>query len=466
MKVLIIGAGPVSVRLQAALGETYEIVGMLPSLMPQIAAALEFDAVVVVAPEGTASPDLLRPLLEKGKHIFVVAGSGHTLLTWATGVGVETYPYPPEEKDLVEIKKALDQIGAGARDAADAYRRATLGSEMAARIQTGMAVRKIAVTSPKGGTGKTTTAVNLAVAFALLGIDTYLVDADANGGAVLYHMRFSTIDMNRTLISLFRTAAERSAPMGGSNPLAQAVTNAEYLDRFAQMEDLPTLRVLPGFIADHLGDETLHDVERVDYVMSRLFEVGASSGGVVIMDVGINPAHPVHRAALRHAEALVIVAQPEVPDIAETRRWVVNMVSAVEAATGSRRAAVEFIANRVRLLYNKVPAGYDFGRIHNEFVRTLQQVNDLNINLPPSGILPFVSQHFTVPAVNSESRTDILVWRYFTRRDEELRPYVEGLIGFASGLVPVVREAAVTRGLLDASAVGLNGGKKKRWKIF
>ncbi|MBI5952858.1 MAG: P-loop NTPase, partial [Chloroflexi bacterium] len=39
-----------------------------------------------------------------------------------------------------------------------------------------MAVRKIAITSPKGGTGKTTVAVNLAVALALSGITTYLVD--------------------------------------------------------------------------------------------------------------------------------------------------------------------------------------------------------------------------------------------------------------------------------------------------
>ncbi|MBL0345805.1 MAG: tyrosine-protein kinase family protein [Anaerolineales bacterium] len=68
----------------------------------------------------------------------------------------------------------MRRADAGNLAADDQYRRAVLGSDMSARIQSGMAVRKIAITSPKGGTGKTTVAVNLAVALALSGITTYL----------------------------------------------------------------------------------------------------------------------------------------------------------------------------------------------------------------------------------------------------------------------------------------------------
>ena len=69
-----------------------------------------------------------------------------------------------------------------------------------------MAVRKIAITSPKGGTGKTTMAANLAVALALSGITTYLVDADGNAGALQYHMRLERV--NTTMIGLLTQIAK------------------------------------------------------------------------------------------------------------------------------------------------------------------------------------------------------------------------------------------------------------------
>ena len=41
---------------------------------------------------------------------------------------------------------------------------------------------------------------------------------------------------------------------------------------------------------------------KVAEVIQGLYEAGVAAGGVVIMDVGINPAHVVHRAALKAAE--------------------------------------------------------------------------------------------------------------------------------------------------------------------
>lgn len=455
MKILIVGAQTVAVNVQVALREHgHTIAGMLPSLTPAIAQQFDYEAAVVVAPEAAVSSDVLREMMERGKHVFVLAAPGDGLLTWAEGIGVPTFPFPPSEKDLISLVEAVNRAGAGGNDAATLYRRATLGGDLAARVQmmTG-GVRSIVVTSPKGGVGKTTTAVNMATLFALLGLDTYLVDADANGGAIFYHMRFSSLDPNNTLIALLRNGDEGGVAefMGG------IVAGAKYRERFNTLPDLPTLHVLPGLAADHLGDQALQDPDRVEQVIKRLFEVGTASGGVVVMDVGINPAHVVHRAALRHAEAVVIVAQAEVPDIAETRRWIVNMVNSIEALTKSRKAAIEFIGSRVRLLYNKVPSGYDFRQVHDEFVQTLQRVDRLEIEIAPNGILPFVPTDFTVPAVNSLRREDILIWRYFKDRPEELAPYAEALINFASGLAPVVREAAVARGMFEP---------KKRKRFF
>ncbi|MGC1375014.1 MAG: hypothetical protein WA821_02255 [Anaerolineales bacterium] len=41
---------------------------------------------------------------------------------------------------------------------------------------------------------------------------------------------------------------------------------------------------------------------------------GSPAGGVVITDVGINPARVVHRAALKAAEGIAIAIKPEIPD--------------------------------------------------------------------------------------------------------------------------------------------------------
>ena len=219
-----------------------------------------------------------------------------------------------------------------------------MGSDIAARMQSGMAIRKIVVTSPKGGTGKTTIAVNLAVALALSGITTYLVDADANAGSLQYHLRLERV--NTTMIGLLR----RELAKPTTDTMASVAAGAKYMNAFTTVDSLPTLKVLPGMITDDLGDEVLQQEERVTEILSGLYETGVAAGGVVIMDVGINPAHVVHRAALRLAEGIAIVIKPEIPDLAETRRWITRMIGLMASDVG-REAAFEYIGSRVKLCY-------------------------------------------------------------------------------------------------------------------
>ncbi|MBU0512668.1 MAG: AAA family ATPase, partial [Chloroflexi bacterium] len=172
-----------------------------------------------------------------------------------------------------------------------------------------MNVRKIAVTSPKGGTGKTTISVNLALAFALSGITTYLIDADANAGSMQYHLRLRSV--KSTFIGVLRRAiSQQQGTMGA------IATGASYLDSFTTLDSLPTLIVLPGLVTDDLGDQVLQDEAKITEVLHGLYEAGVATGGVVVVDVGINPAHVVHRAALSLAEGIAIVVKPEVPDLA------------------------------------------------------------------------------------------------------------------------------------------------------
>lgn len=163
------------------------------------------------------------------------------------------------------------------------------------------------------------------------------------------------------------------------------------------------------------------------------------------MDVGINPSHPVHRAALRNAEAIAIVIKPEVPDLAETRRWIARMISSLSGQVG-RISAVEFVGSRVKLCYNMV-VGDEFKKAHKLLQNALSE-DKVEISLAPNGILPVVDPRIAAHAVNSDNVEDILVWRYKLEKLEELGPFAESLLAFASHFVPAVREGAAHVGLL------------------
>jgi len=422
MQILLVGAGTVTSRLNMILSEhQHTVVAQMATFSPQHLSLFDFSAMLVVAPESVVDQSSLATAIENGKIIFVVAGGSDGLSSWANAAGVPVVAYPPSDVDVNKLLTDIKQAEAGRFAAEEQYRRTVLGSDYAARAQAGMAIRKIAVTSPKGGTGKTTTAVNLAVAFALAGITTYLVDADGNAGAIRYHLRLSRLT-GTTLINLLRKDAARPADrsvMGGVSK------GAQYLAAFTPVEKLPTLKVLPGLVTDDLGDASLQHTGRVLDTIKGLYDAGVASGGVVIFDVGINPAHPVHRAALSEAEGIAIVIKPEIPDLAETRRWLARMIAAVGSAAG-KTAAYEYVGSRVKLCYNMV-AGSGFKAAHKLLKEALEQ-DDIQLSVTPNGILPFVNPEIAATAINSDRAEDIMVWRYKREHLEELEEYTRALL--------------------------------------
>ena len=451
MKLLLIGTGNITAHLGEVLREHGHLLeAVMASFIPAHMDLFEFKAVIVVSPEGTVKPESLVQAAERGKYIYIFAGAADGLAAWASSTGVPTFAYPPNEIETGQLLEELRRAEAGTASADDSYRRLVIGGDIARKIQSGMVARKIAITSPKGGTGKTTVAVNLAVGFALAGITTYLVDADGNAGAMQYHLRLNEI--KTTMIQLLRQRA--SAPVVSVETLRAVVSGGTFLDSFTTMDALPTLKVLPGLITDDLGDAALQNEGIIESTIAGLYEAGVASGGIVIMDVGINPSHPVHRAALRHAEAIAIVIKPEIPDLAETRRWISRMINSLAKAT-SQRAAVEFVGSRVKLCYNMV-----IGDGFKASQRLLQQAlreDKLDINLAPNGVLPLVDPHLAAQAVNGDSPQDILIWRYKVSKLEELAPFADALFGFAAHFVPSVSESAANIGLIPGAKAN---GKK------
>jgi len=162
----------------------------------------------------------------------------------------------------------------------------------------------------------------------------------------------------------------------------------------------------------------------------------------------------VHRAALKAAEGIAIVIKPEIPDLAETRRWIARMIRSLASVVG-HGSAQEFVGSRVKLCYNQV-VGDGFKSAHKLLQQALSE-DKIELALIPNGILPIVDPRLAAQAVNSDRREDILVWRYRKEKPEELGPFAEALLGFAAHFVPAVREGAARIGLLPAAP------KKRGW---
>jgi MinD-like ATPase involved in chromosome partitioning or flagellar assembly len=453
MQILLVGSGHSTSQLNMLLTQhDHSIAASVASLSPvQLNLFNEFEVAIVIGPEASITTDLLSDIAQRNKLVVVIAGISDGLRAWASAGNTPCYAYPLSSLEQDNLLEYLNRYASGGIDRDDLYRRRTVGSDLAARIQSGMtSVRKIVVTSPKGGTGKTTVAVNLAVAYALSGISTYLVDADGNAGALSYHLRLFDIQLKETMIGLLRKVGGWRQD-SGSTPFETVAKSGRYLNAFTSLPALPTLRVLPGLVTENLGDPALQSEENIDAVIKGLFDAGAAANGVVIMDVGINPSHPVHRAALANADEIAIVIKPELPDIGETQRWVKLMIAALSAQT-SRKIATEFIGSRLKLCYNQVFDPKSFKDIHHALRDSVAGDQNIGFSLVPNGVLPDVDRTIAYQAVSSTRVTDIFIWRYKAEHTQELAAFSDALISFGTQFIPVLREAAVRIGLVQDHA--------------
>jgi MinD-like ATPase involved in chromosome partitioning or flagellar assembly len=459
MDLLLIGAGSATQTVREFLyNKKHNIVVQTPILSRDVTVRLKYDGVVVIAPESQVGPGDLVDVAKEGKHIFIVAGPGDALNNWASSHGVKSYSYPPDTTILETLSEEIYQAGAGVTDDADTYRRRVLdSSQSAAILGLGSLKRKIVITSPKGGTGKSTVAVNLALLFAMCGITTYLVDADANGGCVHLHLRCHR--NSKKFVRLPDILMSRAARMdaAGENDdllgIERAASAGEYLQSYVQYDGVPLLKVVTGFETRDLGLPALNNERAIEKVISGLFDAGTAAGGVVIMDVGINPSHPIHRAALRNAETIAAVVKPEVPDVASTRSWISMMVNSLEQRYHmSHPEAINFILSRIRIAYNMVSPYSDIAAPHQLLRDAVAgDLQEKDLKLAPNAILPTVDPQLQIPAVNSNNSRDLFIWRYRDERPEELAAFSEALVGFASNFMPI-RDIAVRAGFIPSSA--------------
>jgi len=456
MRILLVGSGSVTAQLAVSLQQRgHSVVAQLPFIQEEILSGFDVDVALIIAPEARVDSTQANAILTKGTPVVVIAAAGAPLVAWAEGVGAPAFTYPPSSADIPDILSAVEQtVQADDREQAQRYVRETLGGDWAARVQGVLATRRIAITSPKGGVGKTTIAANLAVLFGLTGLTVYAVDADTNAGALYHHLKsYST--KGSLLAALHQFDQIRQQRHTG---MANVPLGALILDKFVTVPGLPTVHLLPGVKSDQAGDAILNDEELVAQAISALYDIGVHQGGVTIMDVGINPAIPLHRAAIANADTVVILLKPELPDADQVHVWLRNMVTTITQELKTPDSGLEYLSQRVRLVFNQV---VDNQHVEDmiTLLRNILKEQGVPVLPPIAARIPMVPPDTAAKAVNSPDPEKIFILDYVKNGTPELSPFVSSLLSLGTQLIPVVAEGAERIGLFKQR-------RKKRWRFW
>jgi pilus assembly protein CpaE len=175
----------------------------------------------------------------------------------------------------------------------------------------------ITVFSPKGGSGKTVLATNLAVAAARSGVSTLLLDLDLQFGDSALTLG---VTPRATIADLVASAGE---------------IDGDKLEAFVATEPLSTLSVLPApqrpEEADVVGQSEL----------AAVLDAARSSYGLVVVDTG--PLFDAAMlAALDYTDRLLLVCNPEVTSLKNVRIGIETL-----DRLGFDRDRVSLVANRI-----------------------------------------------------------------------------------------------------------------------
>jgi len=233
-----------------------------------------------------------------------------------------------------------------------------------AAIANGGTVGKVVmVFSPKGGSGKTALATNLAAATARSGVDTLLVDLDLQFGDSALTL---SVSARASIADLAASAGEIDVEKLGAFVTKDARTGLDVLPAPQRPEE-----------ADVVGQAEL----------SAILESARGAYGAVVIDTGPLFDGPM-LAALDYTDELLLVANPEVTSLKNVR---------IGLETLER---LGFQRDKVSLVANRVGAAGGMGR------KEIEEALDAEVayELPDDSVVP-VAVNRAVPVVVSEENS-------------------------------------------------------------
>jgi|GEM_PF-472358 len=201
-------------------------------------------------------------------------------------------PPPPPTTPQIELKGEAVESRAWS-----SFIDPQMGPGLRVEGHNGRSAPVIAVTSPKGGAGKTTIALNLGVAFARQGKRAVLVDADGNG------------------VLLVLNAAAKA----GTGAYDVAVGRAQF-SKAAIQTRIPGLRILPT------GDPA-SAAELTKDRWSEIFAEACNGADVVVVDTAAGLQGPSGAACAAATHTLVVV--PAEPTAVRGLPWHMQRLSAL-----------------------------------------------------------------------------------------------------------------------------------------
>lgn len=209
--------------------------------------------------------------------------------------------------------------------------------------------RVITVTSGKGGVGKSSTAINLAVQFSKAGKSVIIFDADF--GLANIEVMFGAVPKYNLSDMIFRGKDFKDIIVRGPMDI--------------------------GFVSGGSGINGLGNMSRdqVDYLVYKLKEL-ETLADIIIIDTGAGIADSVLEFVAASSE-VVLVTTPEPTSITDAYALLKTL---------SVRNSYEREATQIRLLANRV-SGYDEGRnLYNKLNVVVDKF--LNIDLKFLGVIP------------------------------------------------------------------------------